>query len=361
MTGKLDIIFAGGNGYPPQATGGVQSSTHHLARSLLVSGHRPRVLAPLYGEGWFGLQARTRLKLSARGFVTDQTQGYPVHRAWFPHAAVAAVVREGRPDVAVVQCHGTVQIGQAFAALGVPLVVYLRNVEFDELGGDIRSLKDARFIANSAFTARRYAETFGISATIIRPSIDRAQYETVPTGNLVTFINPVPAKGLDLAIAVAAACPEIPFLFRESWLLSPEQRHDLVQRISPHANIRFEPRTSDMKALFRRTRLLLAPSRWEEAWGRVASEAHCSGIPVVGSTRGGLPEAIGPGGIALDHDAPVTEWTEAVRSLWADPDRHAAAFAAALAYSRRPEMDSARQFQTFLAEIEAAAALRWAA
>lgn len=361
LTQSLDIIFAGGNGYPPQAAGGVQSSTHHLARSLLASGHRPRVLAPLYSEGWFGLQARARLKLSARSFVTDRTQGYPVHRAWFPHEAVAAVMRDARPDVAVVQCHGTVQIGQAFAAAGVPLVVYLRNVEFNELGGDLRSLKGARFIANSAFTARRYAEAFGIVATVIPPSIDRLLYETVPTGNLVTFINPVPAKGLDVAIEIAAACPEIQFLFVESWLLSPDQREALSRRIGAHANIRFEPRTSDMKALFRRTRILLAPSRWEEAWGRVASEAHCSGIPVVGSSRGGLAEAIGPGGIVLDHDAPVADWAGAVRSLWANPNCHAAASAAARTYSRRPEMDVGRQFQAFLADVEAAANLRSAA
>ncbi len=361
MSRSLDIIFAGGNGFPPQAAGGVQSSTDHLARNLMAGGHRPRVLAPLYGEGWFGLQARARLKVSARGYVTDRTQGYPVHRAWFPHEVVPALMREGRPDVAVVQCHGTVQIGQAFAAAGVPLVVYLRNVEFDELGGDILSLKGARFIANSAFTARRYAEAFGVTATVIPPSIDRMAYETVPTGNLVTFINPVPAKGLDLAIEIAAACPEIPFLFGESWLLSPDQREALSSRISAYPNIRFEPRTADMKSLFRRTRVLLAPSRWEEAWGRVASEAHCSGIPVVGSSRGGLAEAIGPGGIVLDHDAPVADWAGAVRSLWSDPDLHAAASAAARTYSRRPEMDVGRQFQAFLADVEAAAGLQSAA
>jgi len=361
MTRSLDILFAGGNGYPPQAAGGVQSSTHHLACSLLTNDHRPRVLAPLYGEGWFGLQARTRLKLSANGFVTDRTQGYPVLRAWFPHQAVAAVLREKRPDVAVVQCHGTVQIGQILAAAGVPLVVYLRNVEFAELGGDPRTLCDARFIANSAFTAGRYYETFGITATVIPPTIDRSLYTTTPTGNLVTFINPVPPKGLDLAVEIAGACPDIPFLFVESWLLSSEQRRDLARRISAYPNIRFQLRSSDMKALFQRTRVLLAPSFWEEAWGRVASEAHCSGIPVVGSTRGGLPEAIGPGGIALDPDAPVAEWAQAVRSLWAEPERHAEASAAALAYSRRPEMDAVRQFETFLAVVEAAAGLRRAA
>jgi glycosyltransferase involved in cell wall biosynthesis len=116
-----------------------------------------------------------------------------------------------------------------------------------------------------------------------------------------------------------------------------------------------------MKAIFRQTRLLLAPSRWEEAWGRVASEAQCSGIPVVGSSRGGLPEAIGPGGTVLDYDAPLAEWVGAVRRLWSDPASHAAVSAAARAYSLRPELDSERQFRTFLSVIESALQHRRAA
>jgi glycosyltransferase involved in cell wall biosynthesis len=357
----LTVVFAGGNGYLPQASGGVQSSTHFLASTLLARGHLPAVLAPLYGHGLFGLQARLRLKLTGLGHVTDRKLGYPVHRAWFPETQVGALLKTFRPDVAVVQCHRTVPIGLAFAAAGVPLVVYLRNVEFAELGGDPRDLPGARFIANSAFTARRYAEAFGIRAAVIPPIIDRSLYETTPDGDLVTFIGPVPAKGLDRAIEIAAACSEIPFLFVESWLLSPDQRAELLARIAPLPNVRFQARTSDMKALFRQTRVLLAPSRWEEAWGRVASEAHCSGIPVVGSSRGGLAEAIGPGGIALDYDAPLADWIGAVRRLWSDPAAHAAAAAAARAYSCRPELDSEHQFTTFLSLIESAAEQRAAA
>jgi glycosyltransferase involved in cell wall biosynthesis len=354
MPQAMNVIFAGGNGYPPQAAGGVQSSTHYLANALAARGHKPAVLTSLYGDDWFGLRARMRLKLSGKGFVTDAGMGYPVHRAWFSEQQVGALLRTARPDVAVIQCHRTVPIGQAFAAAGVPLVVYLRNVEFDELGGNPCALPDARFIANSAFTARRYAEVFGINATVIPPTIDRARYETTPDGNFVTFISPVPAKGLDLAIEIAAACPEIPFLFVESWLLSSQQRADLARQIASVPNIRFERRTADMKALFRRTRLLLAPSRWEEAWGRVASEAHCSGIPVVGSSRGGLVEAIGPGGITLDYDAPLAEWVAAVRNLWSDPVAYAAVSAAARTYSYRPDLDSERQFTTFLSVLESA-------
>jgi glycosyltransferase involved in cell wall biosynthesis len=350
----LNVIFAGGNGYPPQAAGGVQSSTHHLAEALSARGHQPSVLTSLYGDGWFGLKARLQLKLSGKGFVTDTAMGYPVHRAWFAEQQVGALLKASRPDVAVIQCHRTVPIGEAFAAAGVPLVVYLRNVEFEELGGNPSDLPNTRFIANSAFTARRYAGVFGIEATVIPPTIDRKLYETVSEGNLVTFIGPVPAKGLDRAIEIAAACPEIPFLFVESWLLSAEQRDELGRRIADVPNIRFERRAADMKTLFRRTRLLLAPSRWEEAWGRVASEAHCSGIPVIGSSRGGLAEAIGPGGTVLDYDAPLADWVAAVRDLWSDAAAYARASSAAREYSRRPELQSDRQFATFMSVLEGA-------
>ncbi len=357
----LTVLFAGGNGYPPEATGGVQSSTHSLATGLLAHGHRPAVLAPLYGDGWFGLRARLRLKLSRQGTVPDATQGYPVHRAWFPAQAAADLARTLRPDVAVVQCHGTVPVGRALAQAGAPLVVYLRNVEFDELGGDPRDLGAARFVANSAFTAARYAEAFGIAATVIPPTIDRARYETAATGDLVTFVNPVPAKGLDLALALAAACPDIPFLFVESWLLTPDRRADLARRIADLPNVRLEGRTPDMRTVFRRTRVLLAPSRWKEAWGRVASEAQCSGIPVLGSSRGGLGEAIGPGGLALDPEAGTAVWAAALRRLWGDPLAHAEASAAARAWSLRPAMDAGAQFALFLSIIEDAAAARLAA
>ncbi|TIN44718.1 MAG: glycosyl transferase family 1, partial [Mesorhizobium sp.] len=68
---------------------------------------------------------------------------------------------------AVVQCHKSVPIGKALQADGVPLVVYLRNVEFHELGGDLRELHSALYIANSDFTARTYRQEFGIEAVVI--------------------------------------------------------------------------------------------------------------------------------------------------------------------------------------------------
>ncbi|WFP63238.1 MULTISPECIES: glycosyltransferase [unclassified Mesorhizobium] len=354
----MKVIFAGGNGYTPEFSGGVQSSTHHLAEQLIEHGHEASVLAALFGDGFFGFRARAKMKLLRQPAVIDNFPGYPVVRAWFPWEAARFAVEKMKPDVAVVQCHKSVPLGKALQAEGVPLVVYLRNVEFHELGGDLRELNSAHYIANSEFTARTYKREFGIDSAVLPPTISPALYSTPTTGEFVTFINPYEEKGFDLAVKIAAASPEIPFLFVESWKLDEDHRARVEQAIAPYSNIKLESRTNDMKTVYGRTRILLAPSKWEEAWGRVASEAHCSGIPVVGSRRGGLPEAIGSGGVVLDYDAPLTDWVEAVRRLWNDKQEYERLSTAARTFSERAELDPERQFAIFFSLLDKAAQQR---
>ncbi|QIA20522.1 MAG: glycosyltransferase [Mesorhizobium sp.] len=351
----MKVLFAGGNGYTPQFSGGVQSSTHHLAEQLLEHGHEASVLAALFGQGVFGYKARAKMKLLRQRAVIDSYPGYPVVRAWFPWEAARFAVERLDPDVAVVQCHKSVPIGKALQALGVPLVVYLRNVEFHELGGDLRELHSALYIANSEFTARTYKAKFDIDSTVIPPTINPALYSTPTTGEFVTLINPYNEKGFELAVRIAGQCSEIPFLFVESWKLDDDHRAQIERTIAPLRNVRLESRTSDMKTVYSRTKILLAPSKWEEAWGRVASEAHCSGIPVVGSRRGGLPEAIGAGGVVLDYDAPLDDWAAAIRRLWNDSQEYERLSAAAREFSERPALDPERQFATFFSMLGRAA------
>lgn len=351
----MRVLFAGGNGYYPQFHGGVQSSTHHLVEQLRARGHEAAVLAALFGDDVFGFKARVKMKLLRQGATIDTYPGYPVVRAWFPWEAAAFAVQRTRPDVAVVQCHKSVPLGRALEAEGVPLVVYLRNVEFHELAGDLRELKSARYIANSEFTARTYKDRFGFDSVVIPPTIDPEAYRTDSTREFVTFINVYPEKGFELALKVAGRCPDIPFLFLESWKLDDGHRQQVLAVLEPLKNTTFVNRTTDMRSIYGRTKILLAPSRWEEAWGRVASEAHCSGIPVVGSRRGGLPEAIGSGGVVLDYDAPIDDWVEEVRRLWSDDDHYDRLSKAASEFARRPAMQPERQFETFFGVLEAAA------
>ena len=354
----MRILFAGGNSWLPEASGGTQNSTDHLIRQSMAMGHDCAVYCGTSGRGVFGSRMRAQRKLTGRAFSVDRGLGYEVMRTWEPMdpARIRAAVARFRPDVVVVQTRGSAALGHAFAKLGVPTVLYLRNVEFEENEGDVSAIPGAQFIANSSFTAGVYHKTYGIDCTVIPPTIDFEKYRCDSTREMVTLVNIHPKKGYEIARDMAKACPDIPFLFVEAWTLWDELFDQIMGEIADLPNVTFQRRTSDMSTIYGRTKILLAPSQWEEAWGRVASEAHCSGIPVIGSDRGGLPQAIGPGGVVLPHDAPIDAWVTQLRRLWEDEAAYGAVSDAALNYAKRPELAFARQHATFLSVLERAVA-----
>ncbi|WP_413774393.1 glycosyltransferase [Marinobacter sp. AN1] len=92
-----------------------------------------------------------------------------------------------------------------------------------------------------------------------------------------------------------------------------------TKKIEQLGNITWLDRLHDMRKVYSKTRILIVPSQWREAWGRVVSEAHMSGIPVLASNIGGLPESVGPGGQLLDP-TDVEAWNSALRTMWNDPE-----------------------------------------
>ncbi|MCT7373969.1 glycosyltransferase [Chelativorans salis] len=339
----MKIVFASAHPYLPQIAGGSQSNTHEMARELLARGHEIGVLAGLTRDGWIGARGRVMMKLSRRKAVCDHSQGYPVHRSWFAWEGAGDVARSEAPDVVVAQSGKILRVARAFRDMGLPTVIYLHNVEFEDHGEPIEDFGDAVFLANSQFTADRYQDAFGIRSTVINPLFQPERYQVPSRRERVLFVNPHPLKGVDLAITLARACPDIPFDFVESWTLSEDQRSALMQSIAGLGNVTLHSRTDDMREHYGRARVVLVPSRWEETWGRIASEAHYSGIPVLATQIGGLGEAVGPGGILLPPRAELSEWTAALRSLWDDSTLYESLSQAALNYAKRPQLDRARQ------------------
>lgn len=351
----MRVLFVTAHAHLPQMSGGSQSSTHELATALARRGHGVAVLAALWGRGYIGWRGRVLMKLLRSKAARDRHPGYDVYRKWRVWEDVEAVTGRFRPDVAVVMAMKPVPSARALLAAGVPTAVYLRDAEFDALGGDPRTLEGARFIANSRFTAARYAQAFGLDCAVVPPLFDAQRYRTRrQEPGCVTFVNPHPVKGRDLAFAIAERCPDIPFRFVESWPLEEPVRAAIEAR-ARGTNVAFQRRTTDMRPVYARTRILLAPSQWEEAWGRVATEAQFSGIPVLASDIGGLPEAVGPGGVLLAPDAPADAWAAALRRLWEDRDLYEATSAAALRHAARPELEPGRQVDALLALLRAAA------
>lgn len=344
----MRILLATAHPYPPQIVGGAQANMHETARALTARGHDVAVLAGLTRVGLIGLTSRLQLVLRRRGYAVDRGQGYLVFRAWFAAMAAGQIARRFRPDVVVAHSGLPARMVHSFRRVGIPVVVYFHNVEEDDLEG-IESIVADSYLANSQFTAREVKARYGIRAPVIVPVFRPENYRTAGDGDAITFINPHPKKGLGLAVEIARRLPQHRFLFVKAWTLGRDAEAQLAATVADLPNVTVLPPVDDMRAIYARTRLLLLPSRWQEAWGRVATEAHFSGIPVVGADRGGIPEAVGPGGIVIDHDASPDAWAAAVDRLMSDTKAWRAASDAAHAYALRAEIDLDAQMDAFVA------------
>lgn len=342
----MNIAFVSGNPHMPQVLGGVEVNTHALAGELIRRGNMVCVLAKLSLRNRFGLWRAARIATSARTIWVDLDLGYPVFRAHRPANHAGAVPR---PTVAVVQNGPMLDLAAGFARIAVPSVAYLHGLGFESWPNGATGLPFRGYIANSQFTATRFRQRFGVSPAVLPPLFRRSDYATEGTGSLVTFINPVAVKGVELALQIAGLCRDIPFAFVRGWPLSFGEEMRLKREAKRLGNIELRDRTADMRTIYRDTRVLLVPSQWEdETWGRVVTEAQFSGIPVLTSDRGGLPEAVGSGGIVLPHDAPASVWAEALAAMYVDGMRYTELSSAALDHSGRADLDPERQVSLFV-------------
>ncbi|NMG33052.1 glycosyltransferase [Azoarcus sp. TTM-91] len=348
----MRILFATTHSYLPQRVGGSEASTHDLAKALLTQDHEPAVLCGLATSGSTWLRNRLIKTLTHRAFPADTRHPYRIFRGYgIGAAAIKEVAREFAPDAAIVQAGHPVPLARALVAEGIPTVLYFRDVDFARLGGEIPHHPLLGFIANSRYTAAEVERSLGIEAVVIPPLVRAEAYTTPRRPRHVLFVNPVVSKGLETVLELAHRCPDIPFVLQESWPLGEEGRRQLVNRCRPLANVQVRGSTLDMKSVYHDTRLLIAPSVFPEAWGRVATEAQFSGIPVLASAVGGLPESVGRGGILIPAGAGAESWHQALRSIWDDPAREQALSLAASNHASRAEIQPGQLIKTLLATL----------
>ena len=272
-------------------------------------------------------------------------------RALDPVDHIDAVVEQTAPDVAVVQAGRQIECVKRLIAKDVPTVVYVRDVEFDRLDAPFFRHPLVAYIANSTFTAGAVRQTFGIECEVIPPIVRRASYLTEPERTHVVFVNPKPQKGVDIVLALARRLPHRKFLIVECWPLGTLERLKLRILMAGLRNVTWRAASIDMRDVYRHARIVLVPSRWSEAWCRVVTEAHISGIPVIATAIGGLPESVGSGGILIPADADIERWVNAVESLWTDAAAYERYVAAARSASERPEIDESRLTERLLATL----------
>jgi glycosyltransferase involved in cell wall biosynthesis len=179
------------------------------------------------------------------------------------------------------------------------------------------AIERAHVVANSKYMASRTLELFGKQAEVMYPPVDISLYrEQLDAdqieGEWVVFVGDSPVKGLGIVMAAARQLPNISFRIFSRFILQPKQQ----------GNILWSPWERDAWRVYRGARLVIVPSQWEEAYGRVAREAYLLGIPVLVSNVGGLPEAVDadPSRLVSDYRNP-TVWKEAIEAAVTLPVR----------------------------------------
>src|SRR4029077_16049265 len=125
---------------------------------------------------------------------------------------------------------------------------------------------DIPCVANSRFTAEKYRNAYGVHPRVIYPFISADRYRVKTTKENITFVNPKPIKGRDIALAVARLCPDIPFTFVESWPLCQDERQLLTETLPALPNVTLLPPQDDMRSVYGKCKILFAPSMWEEGY-----------------------------------------------------------------------------------------------
>ena len=347
------VLMAINNPYPPQFIGGAEFSAHNIALNLQRNGHEVAVLGGMkpHDRIWFrhGLQKY----ILRRKIGVDRVMGYPVYRAWRPANELEHFIERYKPDVLIIAGGSGVSM-PAFSNLRLtcPTIITVPDVEFSRNSEHILRFKNAAFVGNSNFTAKRIRETVGIDAFVLRPLVNPDSCRVEKPGGKVVMVNPTAVKGLPIALELAKSRPDIPFLFQESWGYRDQSREELVRKIASLRNVELRPPTSNPRMFFREARIMLVPSMWDEAWCRVVTEAHVSGIPVLGSNAGALPESIGPGGLLVDRNASLDEWRDALSRIWDDSVVWQTLSTAALQYSMRDEVVASSQIKSLEEFIE---------
>ena len=191
----------------------------------------------------------------------------------------------------------------------------------------------------------------GLDCHYVPSAINVDRYATETSRKRTLFIGSHPNKGIETAFRLAENRPDIPFSFVESWPIPEAWRDHYGERANQARNIEWSRPVQDIRRFYAEARVLLVPSVWEEASGRVVTEAQVSGIPVIANNRGGLPHTVGPGGLVIDLDAPLDDWLAALDLMWENEEEYYRLSEQARLHARRPENAPGKVAEVFLGLI----------
>lgn len=320
----MRILFASERPPYPFFLGGAARCAHRLMLSL-VQDHGTRIVAVGSADyditPWTIPPATEHETLGVLG-VSGGTQapeldcGYPVRViSRFGDGGMEEALRHHAPDVVWAQLDGARQVLEQARAFGAATLLYVHDAEDPPAQLRATAALADHLVCSSAFLAGKVQRVLGRRPHVIHPASDWYFGTAADPRGLISMINPHPVKGLNTFLQIAARLPQQRFLLVESWRLDDATWAQLQQRLTELPNVTLSRRVADMRTIYAQTRLLLVPSVWEEGFGMVAVEAQSCGIPVIASARGGLPEAVGDGGVLIRDHLDVEQWLAAIDTV----------------------------------------------
>ena len=226
----------------------------------------------------------------------------------------------------------------AIAELGIPaahLIFSVANVESLARANPVftRIMRREHVYAVSHFLQGRARERLGIETSVLNPCIDFGRYLGRQGRERLGTVGYAggPGKGDPIVARIIERLPEVKFLIVGSYTGAGQgTRNGLAAGpVMTAGNVECLNQVNDMSKFYDRIDLLLVPSTVEETFGRVILEAAANGIPAIANRVGGIPEALGDGGIAIeferdsDRAADMAErYVRAIRRLQADADEY---------------------------------------
>jgi glycosyltransferase involved in cell wall biosynthesis len=325
MTARLKILWASPNTLLDTANGAAMMVKECL-RQLQRRGCEIRILGatvfvnphgmslvrdqwPKITENRGGFVLIRRDGLAHQLLVTQRTQRRLMlsyeEQHWLD--AYCRLLDEDRPDIVFFFDKSPITLLTASEAKdrGIPVGVFLMH------GKNVgtRWCRDlSLMLTDTRATAEMYRAREGYRmtpiGTFIEPAAVRAEK---PSRKHLLFVNPVPEKGAvfvaQLVLMLEQDRPDIRVEIvdtRGTWTGLLEQvMHQMGVPRKRLANVTVTANTADMRPVYGRARLLLVPSLSWESGPRVIVEALLNGIPVIGSSSGGIPEVVGEGGFIL--------------------------------------------------------------
>lgn len=351
------LLFVTTSSFYPESSGGAQKSSTYLFEQLRQAGWQVNVVCTTSIRSSFFINACLRLRPSRA--VVDESLGYPVWRwvrklgneqqrsKWFDR-----YLDRYRPDIVIGQNIPECPLLTHALARGFLSFFFVRSITCFETGSKLP--KGLHAIANSPFALIACEKYSSEKVPLVLPFVDLDCY-TVENRNreYITLINPIPQKGVEVAIDIARQLPNKKFLFvKGNWsTYTTAQIKEFLKPAYSLSNVEIWDYQSDMRKVYEVTDILLVPSQFSETFGRVIIEAQANRIPVVASKVGGITFTIGKGGIVVEPK----DFSKAyVRALERLENESFYQQTSDLAYqnSQRPEFDPQQQVNNFIEAVE---------